>query len=157
MNKAVVILVGMKGSGKTHIGTIVAQNTDIAFLRVESLWLSLVSGEDGWSKIEREVDLVLSRADTVMIESLGGTPGFTRLHANLSAKYRVKLVRVYADQETCLHRVRTRDSEEHIPVSDDQVIQYNELASQVVLDWDAEIDNNEPATAEDILQTIKNL
>lgn len=157
MSKRVVILVGMKGSGKTHIGTIVSQNTDIVFLRVEPLWLSLASGEDGWAKIGREVDRILCSADTVMIESLGGTPGFKRLLANLSAKYCVKLVRVLASPEICLSRVRTRSKEEHIPVSDNQVVKYNIMASQVVMDWDAEIDNNGPALTEDILQTIQNL
>ncbi len=157
MNKVVVILIGMKGSGKTHIGAVVSQHMNIVFLRVEPLWLSLASNEDGWSKVEREVDQILNTADSVMIESLGGTPCFDRLLANLSAKYCVKLVRVYADQDTCLRRVRTRNNEEHIPVSDHQVIKYNEMASKVVMDWDAEIDNSGPATTEDILQVVRTL
>lgn len=150
-------MVGLKGSGKTHVGKVVSQNTDIVFLRVEPLWMSLASGEDGWDRVEREVDRVLSEADKVMIESLGGTPGFDRLYANLTSKYSVKLVRVSADQETCLDRVRSRNNDEHIPVSDEQVIEYNKLASQVVLDWDAVIDNNVPAKDEDILQVFKDL
>lgn len=147
----------MKGSGKTHIGTVVSQNSAIVFLRVESLWISLSSGEDGWARVESEVNRTLNSADTVMIESLGGTPGFNRLHANLTAKYSVRLVRVSAEQETCLNRVRSRNSDEHIPVSDEQVIHFNKLASQVVMDWDAVIDNNIPAKDEDILQVFKDL
>jgi ABC-type branched-subunit amino acid transport system ATPase component len=45
--KVLYMLIGPKGSGKTHIGTLVNLHTDIAFLRVESIWLGLQAGEDG--------------------------------------------------------------------------------------------------------------
>ena len=45
------MLIGPKGSGKTHIGTLVNQHTDIVFLRVEPIWLSLEPAENGWKKV----------------------------------------------------------------------------------------------------------
>ena len=53
MKKQLYILVGTKGSGKTHIGMLVNQYTDISFLRVEPIWLSLGPGQDGWKKWKR--------------------------------------------------------------------------------------------------------
>jgi shikimate kinase len=50
--KILYMLIGPKGAGKTHIGTIVDRDTDISFLRVESIWLGLQPGEDGWTKVE---------------------------------------------------------------------------------------------------------
>jgi shikimate kinase len=45
--KLLYLLIGPKGSGKSHIGALVSQHTDIYFLRVEPIWLSLQPGEDG--------------------------------------------------------------------------------------------------------------
>ena len=149
-----MMLIGPKGSGKTYIGTVVAANTDIKFLRVEPLWLSLQPAEDGWTKVEIKIDNLLTSYDTVMIESLGGSEGFERLRTNLANKYTIYYIRVWANLDICLERVKNRDSSDHIAVSDSQVLQYNALASQVELDWTAEIINYPPATTENILQTI---
>ena len=157
MSKKVIILIGPKGSGKTHIGTVAAKQTDMTFLPVEPLWLALKPGEDGWSVVEREVDHILEASDEVIIESLGGSDGFKRLHANLASKYAVKLVRVTADLDTCLKRVKSRPNRDHIPVSDAEVERYNALAVKVALDWDAEINNADPATDDDILRTLRSL
>jgi hypothetical protein len=46
------MLIGPKGSGKTTIGTLVHQHTDITFIRVEPIWLDLQPDEDGWKKVE---------------------------------------------------------------------------------------------------------
>lgn len=152
-----VMLIGPKGSGKTHIGAVVARQTGMAFLRVEPLWLSLEPGQDGWARVESEVDRALADTDSVMIESLGSGPGFERLRTNLAAKYGVKYVRIKVELDTCLQRVRTRSNAEHIPVSDDQVERYNVLAAEVELDWDAEIDNNALASTEEILAVFASL
>ena len=47
MKNQLYILVGPKGSGKTHVGMLVNQHTDISFLRVEPIGLSLEAGDDG--------------------------------------------------------------------------------------------------------------
>ena len=51
-DKVLFMLIGPKGSGKTYIGMLVDRHTDIAFLRVESVWLTVQPGEDGWKKVE---------------------------------------------------------------------------------------------------------
>jgi hypothetical protein len=56
--------------------------------------------------------------------------------------------------DECLRRVRDRDSANHIPVSDEKVREYNRIAASVDHPWDAVIDNNGPATEEEILKAI---
>ena len=51
--KTLFMLIGPKGSGKTHIGTLAQQHTDFVFLRVEPIWLGLRPNEDGWKKSRR--------------------------------------------------------------------------------------------------------
>jgi shikimate kinase len=157
MGKELIMLIGPKGAGKTHIGTLVDRHTDIAFLRVEPIWLSLGPGEDGWTKVEEVIDELLQSHERVMIESLGAGAGFERFHAALARKYRIRMVRVYADPDTCLARVRDRDQTDHIDVSDEKVAEYNKIAAAVVRDWDLEIDNNGPAPAGEILAAIRTL
>ena len=154
MNKTLYMLIGPKGSGKTHIGTLVNKHTDIRFLRVEPVWLTLKPGEDGWKKVEDAIDAEFQIHNKVMVESLGAGEDFKRYYASLKGKYIIKMIRVYADLKICLERVRNRDSADHIPVSDDRIMEYNRIATVVSYDWDAEICNNKPVSDEEILEVI---
>ena len=151
------MLVGPKGSGKTHIGTLINQHTDIVFLRVEPIWLNLQPDEDGWNKVEAVIDAMFQKQDKVMIESLGIGEGFGKFHASLAEKYSIKMIRVYADFDTCFTRVKTRNNVEHIAVSDDKVAEFNKTASAVTYNWDLEIDNNNPASDKDIINAIQSI
>jgi shikimate kinase len=150
-------LIGPKGSGKTFIGSRIEQLTGIKFLRVEPLWLNLAEGEDGWNRVEREIDALFLQHDQIIIESLGAGDGFNRLYASLKVKYQLKLIKVETDLDECLRRVRSRDKENHIPVSDDKVREYNRIAARVQHSWDKIIDNNGPATDEEILKVFETL
>ncbi len=154
MKRILYMLIGPKGAGKSHIGTLVHRHTDIHFLRVEPIWLALQPGEDGWRKVATTIDELFRVHDKVMIESLGAGEGFRGFLAALSAKYPIRLIRVTADLVTCLERVRSRDNTEHIPVSDDKVMEYNRIAAGVTYDWDLEIDNGGPAEEGEILRAI---
>jgi len=156
-SKTLFMLIGPKGSGKTHIGTLVSQCTDILFIHVESIWLELKPGEDGWEKVKAVIDALFQKQDKVMIESLGVSEGFTQFHASLAEKYFVKMIRVYADLDTCLTRVKTRNSAEHIPVSDDKVAEFNRLASAVTFNWDLEINNDDLTPDKDIVGAIQSI
>ena len=156
-SKILFMLIGPKGSGKTHIGTLVNQHTDIVFLRVEPIWLRLKADEDGWKKVEAVIDALFQKQDKVMIESLGIGEGFVNFHASLAEKCSIKMIRVYADLETCFTRVKTRNNAEHIAVSDDKVAEFNQLASAVTFSWDLEINNNEFAVDEQIIKAIQSI
>jgi len=153
-HQTLFMLIGPKGSGKTHIGTLVHQHTDIVFLRVELIWISLQPGEDGWKKVETEIDALFQKHEKVMVESLGIGEGFNQFHASLAEKYSIRMIRVYADLETCFNRVKTRNNAEHIPVSDNRVTEFNQLASAVTFDWDLEIYNNDLTPDKDIVSAI---
>jgi len=155
--KILFMLVGPKGSGKSHIGTLIDRHTDIVFLRVEPIWLGLQPGEDGWEKVEAVIDATFQKRSKVMIESLGIGEGFSKFHASLAEKYSIKLIRVYAGLETCFTRVKTRNNAEHIPVSDDKVEEFNKIASAVTYDWDLEINNDNPASDKEIINAIQSI
>lgn len=151
------VLVGPKGSGKTYIGTVVDLYTDIVFLRVEPIWLSLERGEEGWEKVEAVIDRMFQINDKVMIESLGIGEGFGKFHASLAEKYSVKMILVYANLETRFIRVKTRNSAEHIAVSDYRVEELNQLASTLTYTWDLEINNTGLVLDKDIIDAIQSI
>ena len=93
----------------------------------------------------------------VMVESLGAGDGFRGLYISLQTKYPIKMIRVYADPDTCLRRVKNRNNADHISVSDDQVAEYNKIAASVSYDWDMEINNNAPAADGEILNAIRSI
>lgn len=154
MEKEIIILIGPKGSGKTYIGKRIEQLAGIKFLPVEPLWLQLAEGEDGWDRVEREIDHLLIAEDRVVIESLGAGDGFNRMQASLRGKYAVKLIKVETDPEECLRRVRNRDGREQIPVSEEKIREYNRIAASVKHSWEVVIDNNGPAGDEEILEKL---
>lgn len=157
MSQILYMLIGPKGAGKTYIGTLIHHHTDIEFIRVEPIWLALQPEENGWEKVEHIIDETFKRHSKVMIESLGAGEEFGKFRASLEKKYTLKMIRVYADLETCLMRVKKRNSADHIPISDDKVEQYNAIASTVVYDWDLEINNTAPASNDAILMVIQTL
>jgi predicted ABC-type ATPase len=151
MSKILYILIGPKGSGKTHIGALVDRHTAIRFISVEPLWLHLQPDEDGWTKVAQTIDAAFEQHDRVMIESLGAGEGFQRFHTALAAKYPIRMIRVHAALDTCLDRVQTRDSANQIAVSLEQVAAYNRIADQVEYDWALEIHNDPSTEDHDIL------
>lgn len=155
--KILYMLIGPKGAGKTHIGTLVNEQTEIAFLRVEPIWMGLQPGEDGWKKVEAAVDMLFQIYSKVMIESLGIGEGFHRFHASLAEKYSIKMIRVYADFKTCLKRVKNRNKVDQIAISDEKVAAYNQAAAAVRYDWDLEIDNSCPISDADLLVAIQSI
>ncbi len=151
------MLIGPKGSGKTYIGSLVGQHSDIHFLRVESLWVTLQPGENGWEKVEAAIAETFQTHQKVMIESLGAGEEFHTFLASLKKSYQVKMIRVHADLDLCFKRVHGRDADEHIPVSDEKLVEYNTIASQVSFDWTMEIDNNGSTSVAAIIDKIKQL
>jgi predicted ABC-type ATPase len=155
--KTLYMLIGPKGVGKTHVGSLVDRNTDIEFIRVESIWLGLRDCEDGWEAVEAAIDLAFRSHDGVMIESLGAGPEFRSFHASLARKYTIKLICVRAGADTCLERVRGRSRNEHLSASDEDVARYNRVAAAVEYDWDLVIENDPAASDSDILASIESL
>ena len=157
MNKTLYFLIGPKGSGKTFIGTHVQSNTDIYFLRVEPIWLALQENENGWRKVIESINECFAKYEKVMIENLGAGDDFQKFLSILQNKYQTKIIKVKTDLSLCYKRVKERSNSNHIPVSDNKVKEYNEIASKVTLSWDLVVDNNGNQHIDNIIEKIKNL
>ena len=157
MEKTLYMLIGPKGSGKTYIGTLLEKETGLSFLRVEPIWLSLQPDENGWKKVEQSIDQKFEDCDNLIIENLGAGDEFHTFLNSLKKKYQIRMIKISADLDLCLERVKNRSNKNHIPVSDAKVEEYNKIASRVIFSWSLEINNNGPATDKEILEAFKSL
>lgn len=161
------MLVGLKGVGKTFIGSVLEKYLDVKFLRVEPIFLELMRQEpelQGIALEKRGFQIVLTQLDELAqkypilcIESTGCAYTFSELLAALRQGFRVFLIHVQAPLNTCIERVMKRDTSAHIPVSDDRLREINERALLIDLPWDLEIDNSEFQDEAVIVQAVKQL
>jgi shikimate kinase len=162
-----VLLVGLKGSGKTFAGGVLEKYLDVKFLRIEPIFLELLRREPELAGIpleQRGFKMVLEKLDelaqsnsTLCIESTGTAHTFPELLVALRQGFRVFIVHVKAPLETCIERVMTRDASAHIPVSDHRLKEINECALLVNLPWDLEIDNSEFQDETAIVESVRRL
>ena len=163
--RSIYILIGLKGSGKSFIGSLTQDHFRIEFLRVESWVKELRNGRDVFdghyldevfNVIESGVRQALKYSNSIVFESLGLTSQFDSMLNRLKKDFRVVLIQVKANETTCLERVKKRDHSIHINVSDDEVEKINQMASQVGLDYDYTIDNN-AKTKEQLVNELTNI
>jgi shikimate kinase len=159
MKRALLLLVGPKGAGKTHIGTVLERRLGVDFLRVEPLFLRAQAEErDG----QRDVFEELQRREAqggerpICIETTGASrPMLEAYVTELAATFDVLPVRVTAPEEVCARRVRERSSVDHIAVSDQRVREVNARAREVSMEWLAEIDTHEPLDDDSIVRVLE--
>lgn len=158
-----VVLVGPKGSGKSTIGTMLAESAGAHFFRVEPVFLENIreggaTGDDltrrGFQRVDAELRVRAALHPLIVIEATGAWPEFGAVLAGYRTMFNVALARIRAPLDVCRTRVRTRDTTVHIPVSDDRADAINAVAARVELDWDLDFDNGGPATREDILRAF---
>ena len=130
-----MLLIGPKGSGKSYIGALIDRVFGIPFIRVED-WAKVVKrdrhvDDEGYLRevfgvIEAGIRERLAVHGQLVFESTGLTPYFDAMLANLQRDFPVITIRIEADPDTCLARVKHRDQSLHIDVSDAHVQMINE-------------------------------
>lgn len=165
--KTLYILIGLKGSGKTFIGKLIEDKFAIPFLRVENIFKNIKRDrhysdegyiKEGFARLEKEIRNRFEDADSLTIESTGLTDEFRNMLESLRKDFSVKLIKIEAESELCLKRVKERDNKEHINVSYSDVEKINKLAIKVNFNYDLVMDNNSKTNEEiikDLLKVIK--
>jgi hypothetical protein len=163
----VLLLVGPKGAGKTTIGSMLARRLDVAFLRVEPIYLDVVRRHPGTDAAELEpagfgaildaLDREAANHPVVCLESTATAGFFAEFLRRLRSRHDVRIVRVLAPPRACVARVRGRDATDHIPVSDDRLADINRAAERVELPWDLVLDNSGPLREREIVDAVSAL
>lgn len=165
--RVLLLLVGPKGAGKTFIGDILERHLGLAFLRIEPIFLGILRREPelegielerrGFQAVLEKLDELAHSREVLCIESTGTARTLPELLAALRRRFEVRLIRVRSPLDVCLERIRSRDASLHIPVSDDRVMEINEIAARVELPWDLEIDNSDLQEEAAIVQAVRGI
>ncbi len=164
-DKVIYLLIGPKGSGKSLIGSLMDDNLGIKFIRVEDLVKAVRRDrkimdqsyiKEAFQTIENGVREALDNYDKVVFESVGLTDSFDQMLKNLRRDFSVVTIRILANEDLCLQRVKTRDQSIHINISDDEVNGINRQIKGKDIKTDY-ILTNENKSANQLIEEIKTL
>lgn len=164
--KLIYLLIGQKGSGKSFIGTLMEKEFGIKFIRVEDWARKIKKDRDVdneaylkqvFEEIEKGIRECLVDKDKIVFESTGLTEYFDLMLESLRRDFQVTTIGVYADGTTCLKRVKSRDQDIHINVSDDQVLMINEKVRERNIETDFLIINEDKSENELITEISKSI
>jgi hypothetical protein len=79
-------------------------------------------------------------------------PYLQNILARLRMKYNVKLIKIYTPLEQCYERIKCRDPNLHISISDNLLKKINESAAKVIFNWDLKLDNSVKLTVAEIVR-----
>ncbi len=161
MQNKILLLVGPKGSGKSHIGNIITATTGINYLRIEAIWQELKQRRmdflapdyvrEGRSLTLQALRTALQQG-TVCIEATGVADDWDDYLAALRQLAPLVFVRVVASLDTCHARARTRDQSMQVSIESELFESINQKAVSVQLDWAATL-INEPFLSQTDLMT----
>lgn len=164
-NKIIYLLIGQKGSGKSHIGSLMDRELGIPFIRVED-WAREVKRhravdneeylQQVFEVIEQGIRDRLPAAGQLVFESTGLTVYFDRMLQRLQQDFKVVTIGVQVAGATCLQRVKTRDGSMHINVSDEQVLMINDKVRERGLATDFVI-HNETTTDRELVDALEGI
>jgi shikimate kinase len=150
-DKHIYLLIGPKGCGKSYIGVLFERFFNIKFFRVENWVLEIRKDWDVmdneyfeivFQTIESKIRQALNITDHLVFESTGLSEYFDVMLANLQSEYKVTTIKVNADMDICIERIRTRDQSIHVDVSDEQINKINKAVLIKDLKTDFSIENS---------------
>lgn len=148
-----ILLVGPKGSGKSHIGRLLESRLGAHFFHVEPLWMAYHAAcrtegrepeiEEGIRYVHPEVERSLAAHDLVSVETTGASPEILGDLLRIGERHGLLTARIRARLETCLARIESRDATHQIPMGADMIRKVYELGENVDLRFDITIDNED--------------
>ncbi|MDA8017569.1 MAG: AAA family ATPase [Thermoanaerobaculia bacterium] len=146
-----ILLVGPKGSGKSHIGRALEQHLGVFFFHVEPLWMAFnaecaaagipVDISQGIRKVHPEIAAALTQHDRVCVETTGASVEILEDLLALGERHGMLRVRIEAPLSVCMERIRHRDPEHQIPMAEDMIRRVYQRSVALELPFDLIIEN----------------
>jgi shikimate kinase len=159
-----VVLVGPKGSGKSHIGRTLERALGVLFFHVEPLWMSYYAEctaagrqptiEEGIAKVRPRIAEVIRNHPHVCVETTGASPEILNDLLSLCPPSQTLVVKVWAPLSLCLERIATRDPTHQIPMDSEGIRKVYELSSTAVYTPTFTVENTGLSDA-DIVSSFK--
>lgn len=148
-----ILLIGPKGSGKSHIGRVLEARLGVHFFHVEPLWMAFhaecahagrpVEFPAGISRVHPRIAEALASHQNVCVETTGASREILEDLMRLADAHGLLRVKVQAPLAVCLERIRTRSQKHQIPMQEDLIRCVYELAAALELPFERVIDNDD--------------
>jgi shikimate kinase len=146
-----IVLVGPKGSGKSHIGRLLASRLGVCFFHVEPHWMSYhaecanagrpVSIKEGIRRVHPLLIEELRDCAHVCAETTGASPEILDDLLTIGERFGLLLVRVKAPLQLCLERIAGRDQSAQIPMQEEDIREVYKRSRAVDLPFDIVLEN----------------
>lgn len=133
-----VVLVGPKGSGKSHIGRVLERRLGAHFFHVEPLWMAYYAEcrragrepgiPEGVARVHPRIAEALRAHDLVCVETTGASREILDALLSLTPPAERLAVRVAAPLEVCLERIAARDPSVQIPMDPEMICKVHALS-----------------------------
>ncbi len=146
-----VLLIGPKGSGKSHIGRVLEARLGVHFFDVEPLWVAYYAEcdashrqpviADGIARVGPVLIRALEEHAHVCVETTGASPEILEALLSLRPRSEIFVARVRAPLEVCLRRVSSRDQTRQIPMEMEAIGKVHALSESLQLRSDITLNN----------------
>lgn len=161
-----IVLIGPKGSGKSHIGRLLESRLGVNFIHVEPLWLDYYARcreegtrptiPGGIRRVHPVIDHALGAHKHVCIETTGASREIVDDLLRRGGPANTVLVRVDAPLALCMERIASRDQTHQVPMDIASIRRIHELSRELDMEYDVILENGN-LTAEDILRALNPL
>lgn len=161
-----IILIGPKGSGKSHIGRILESRLGIRFFHVEPLWMDYYAWckrhgkqpliAEGIEKVHPHIEAALRDHEHVCVETTGASAEITDALLSLRRCTDLFIARIHAPLGLCLQRIASRDQSNQIQMDVDSIRKVYELSESALLPADVDIENDH-LTEDEIVALFKSV
>jgi shikimate kinase len=155
-----IVLIGPKGSGKSHIGRVLEKRLGILFFNVEPFWMSYYAEcqtaarqpviSEGIAKTHPRIAETLRAHEHVCVETTGASAEILNDLLSLEQPAKTLIARVSAPLQLCLERIARRDQRKQIPMDVATIRKIHGLSESVQLQPDLLLDNA-PLTEDEII------
>lgn len=146
-----ILLIGPKGSGKSHIGRLLESRLGVHFFHVEPHWMSYhaacaaanqpVKLAEGIMRIHPVIADALATHEHVCIETTGASAEILDDLLSFKERFGLLLVRVEAPLALCLERIAVRAPSNQIPMQEEEIRQIYALSTSIELTFDIVLEN----------------
>lgn len=146
-----VLLIGPKGSGKSHIGRLLERHLGVHFFHVEPLWMAYyadcrAAGQEpsipeGVRVVHPRIQEALATHKHVCVETTGASPEILNDLLSLAPAKETLTVRLAVPLDLCLERVASRDQTHQIPMDVENIKKVYQLSTSAEIDTTLVLEN----------------
>lgn len=160
-----LMLIGPKGAGKTHLARVIEANWRMPYLHIEPIWQQLQRERTDFASADyiaegltRTLDFVaqeLSKHPRAILDGTGAFPAFADYLARLHALAQVCLVKVVVPAEVSLERVQSRYQREQVQMDMAAVARMNAVSAALELPWQLVLHNHPPLQPSQLIAAVQ--